>query len=332
MRYPEVPQPTVRRRQTSSDIQHTLRVSADPADTDPADTADTAARRRTRWSGGAGAPEAVTDGTEPAQRRPGGSRPRSARERGTSRRGTGRSDSGRSDTGESGVRRSASVDVHARRRRLAVILAAVVGAASLAYLLLVSAVLGVRSVDVLGTDVLSADEVRAAAGVPAGEPMLRLDVGAVADRVRRLSPVLAVHVERSWPSTVTVRVTERVPLAFTPAAGGARLVDSEGTEFATVAIPPSGVPELRTASRDSTVAAATVLATLAEPGRETLRAEVVAVRADSPLDVQLTLHGDRTARWGSADESARKAAVLAVLLTQPGSVYDVASPDLPTIR
>ena len=43
------------------------------------------------------------------------------------------------------------------------------------------------------------------------------------------------------------------------------------------------------------------------------------------------LANGKTVRWGNADDSARKAAVLAALMTRPGKVYDVSSPDLPTV-
>jgi cell division protein FtsQ len=36
--------------------------------------------------------------------------------------------------------------------------------------------------------------------------------------------------------------------------------------------------------------------------------------------------------WGSVERSERKAAVILPLLTQPGQQFDVASPDLPTVR
>ena len=44
------------------------------------------------------------------------------------------------------------------------------------------------------------------------------------------------------------------------------------------------------------------------------------------------LTGDRKVVWGTDDRAADKAAVLVPLLTQPGHVFDVTSPDLPTIR
>lgn len=230
--------------------------------------------------------------------------------------------------------RSEAARAYRRRglRRLAVLVACILGAIGLAYLLLLSSVFGVRSVDVVGTGLVPADAVRAAAAVTAGTPLLRLDTGAVADRVSGLRPVAAVEVQRSWPSTVTIRITERTPLAYGRETDGTRLVDAQGLDFATVAEPPPGLPELRTGSGEATVAAASVLVTLSGPGQEGLWAELLAVRADGPNDVQLVLRGDRTVRWGSAERSDRKAQVLAALLTQPGSVYDVVSPDLPTIR
>ncbi len=208
----------------------------------------------------------------------------------------------------------------------------VLGALGLGYLMLFSSVLGARSVEVTGIGLLTADEVRAAADVPAGTPLSRLDTGAVAGRVSGLLPVAAVEVVRSWPSTVTVRVTERVPVAYIVVPDGARLVDRTGVEFATIAAAPPGTPELLSGNADATTAAAAVIDTLAQPGREPLRAALLSVRADTAFDVQLTLTDGRTVRWGSATESDRKAAVLAALLSQPGTVFDVASPDLPTIR
>jgi len=56
------------------------------------------------------------------------------------------------------------------------------------------------------------------------------------------------------------------------------------------------------------------------------------IQAGSPDDVQFTLAGGKRVRWGSARQGAVKAQVLAALLSQPGTVYDVSSPELPTVR
>lgn len=232
-------------------------------------------------------------------------------------------------------RRPSAAARRARRRglvRLSVLVLSLLGAAALVYLLLASPLLGVRSVAVEGTTVLADDDVRRVAAVPAGQPMLRLDDAAVAERVAALAPVVHVRVERSWPSTVVLHLTERTPVAYQPTPAGARLVDATGVFFAVVAAPPPDLPELHALDGSPARAAAEVVAALADPKHQALRAELVSAHADSPNDVRLTLRGERTVRWGGAEESDRKAAVLAVLLSQPGAFYDVASPDLPTIR
>ena len=64
---------------------------------------------------------------------------------------------------------------------------------------------------------------------------------------------------------------------------------------------------------------------------EPLRAQVAAVEV-AGTRVTLGLRDGRSVRWGDPDRSADKIAVLGPLLGQPGTVYDVSSPDLPTVR
>ncbi|GDY32811.1 cell division protein FtsQ/DivIB [Gandjariella thermophila] len=191
--------------------------------------------------------------------------------------------------------------------------------------------LGVRHVDVVGTMGVTPDQVRAAAAIPPGSPMLRLDLRGIRDRVAALPRVAAVQVDRSWPATVSVRIVERSPVGLIRAEDGLHLVDRTGTDYATVADPPPGVPELRLRRADPhdrlTTAMVGVLAAL--PDR--LRAEVLSVSAGSPGSVRLSLSGGREVRWGGVESSARKAAVLQALLTRDGQVYDVSSPELPTV-
>jgi cell division protein FtsQ len=48
--------------------------------------------------------------------------------------------------------------------------------------------------------------------------------------------------------------------------------------------------------------------------------------------VTLTLRDGRTVLWGGADESAAKARVLTALLGRSGTVYDVSTPSVVTVR
>jgi cell division protein FtsQ len=215
------------------------------------------------------------------------------------------------------------------RRYVAV--SVLVGLAVIGIVMLWTPVLGVRSVDVSGEQLLTADQVRTAAQVPTGTPMLRLDTAAIAARVHQLPRVATVRVIRDWPSTIAIEVTERDPVGYVKASDGIHLVDSTGLDYAVVAKVPPGLPrvELTTVAPTDQRTQAVVGVLRALPAQ--LRTLVVTVSAKTPGSVTLGLRGGRTIRWGSADDSAQKAAVLAALMTRPGKVYDVSSPDLPTV-
>ncbi|MBW4720108.1 cell division protein FtsQ/DivIB [Saccharothrix obliqua] len=185
---------------------------------------------------------------------------------------------------------------------------------------------GVREVEVRGVVELSAERVREVAAVEEGTPLVRLDVDAVAARVRELSRVASVHVERELPGTVVLVVDERDPVAVVKAADGAHLVDATGRDYATVAQPPAGLPELKAAPA-GTPDAVGVLNGLPEE----LRREVLLVTATTGADIKLHLTAGREIRWGSYADTRRKAAVVQVLMTRDGTVFDVSSPELPTV-
>ena len=165
-----------------------------------------------------------------------------------------------------------------------------------------------------------------------GEAMLRLSTDQIAARVAQLPRVASVDVSRDWPSTVLIQVTERDPVGFIKLADGVHLVDGTGFDYATVAAAPAGLPviQLPRAAADDPKTQAVVGVLAALPTQ--LRPQVVTIGAQTPGSVTFSLADGRTILWGSVDDSARKAAVLGALLTQPGRTYDVSSPALPTIR
>jgi cell division protein FtsQ len=124
-----------------------------------------------------------------------------------------------------GVRRNAG---RRRLKRLTVVL----GVVALVVAALVATrtpVLDVDRVVVGGNDHTTADEVRRAADIPQGKPLVSVDPGAVAARVEELPWVESARVERSWPSTVKVQVTERVAVAVVQVTDDhAAAVDAEG--------------------------------------------------------------------------------------------------------
>jgi cell division protein FtsQ len=223
-----------------------------------------------------------------------------------------------------------------RRRYLArrwVAVLVVLAVLGLTYVIMFTPLVGVRTVDVLGTREISREAVAEAAAIEPGSPMVRLDTDEVARRVARLPRVAEVSVSRSFPSTVEIQVTERRPVAVVldGDGDGVHLVDRTGMSYATVSARPAGLPVLkviRVAPDDpSTHAAVTVLGAIPDQ----LRERVVELSARTPGDVQLKLANGRVIKWGDAQDNERKAAVLAPLLTRPGKTYDVATPDFPTV-
>ncbi|WP_219417140.1 cell division protein FtsQ/DivIB [Pseudonocardia nigra] len=227
---------------------------------------------------------------------------------------------------------------HYRRRRLAAVLAGVlllVGLALTGRVLLYDAGLAdVEDVQVTGTAAVPVDAVLAAAAVVPGGPLAAVDTEAVAARVAELPGVATAEVARGWPNTVTIAVTERVPVATARTPDGLALVDATGVVYR--AASDAELPRLTfpAATGDpATVGAVAVLTALPDTVRAQVRSvEARVARDGAPPQVTLELTEDRQVRWGAPDRAAEKSAALVPLLTQPGRVYDVASPDLPTIR
>ncbi|PVZ08915.1 cell division protein FtsQ/DivIB [Actinomycetospora cinnamomea] len=223
-----------------------------------------------------------------------------------------------------------------RRRRLWVgLVVGVLVAAALVYLTVFSPLLDVREVQVVGAAPDQVEAVRTATAVAPGTSLLWLDGDDVAERVRTLPRTASVDVSRDWPGTLVVTVAEREPVLAVHAPGGVLLVDRTGFGYRTIAERPAGVPLLMlppgvlpSPDEAATRAAADVVVALPPA----LRADVLEVRAHGRFDVSFVLRGNREVRWGADADNERKAAVLSALLTRPGSVYDVSTPDLAVVR
>lgn len=224
---------------------------------------------------------------------------------------------------------------------LGVLLAGVLAAGC--WLVWFSPVFDVRTVAVSGTRVLTVDQVLAAAAVPVGGPLERLDTGAAETRVAAALPRVArVRISTSLPHTVRIQITERTAIAAVKDDDGRfTQVDAGGVRFVTTATAPPGVPVVQLALSAAGKAA---LGVFPEPVLLTAAVDVakalplsVATRTSSVLvhsydDLELQLTDGSRVLWGSSERDARKAAVLGALLRQKGSGYDVSAPDDPAIR
>lgn len=206
------------------------------------------------------------------------------------------------------------------------VLAAAALIAAMGWVLYGSRLLVVRSIEVTGTHLVPKSEVLAAAGIPRGLPLMRVNTGAAASRVDRITQVQSARVTRSWPDGVVITVRERTPALAVPVAGGFDLVDPSGVVVQQVTKQPRRLPRFIPAGplpgNPGVRAAAGVLREL--PG--TLAGRVTSVTAPTPNAVTLHLPGGVTIDWGSPGLAAQKTRVLAILMRTHARSYDVSAP------
>jgi hypothetical protein len=124
-------------------------------------------------------------------------------------------------------------------------LAAIAIAAAVAWALLGSRFLIVRSVQVTGTGpTVSRAQVLAAAQIQPGLPLIRVSTSAIAHRVGAIRQVQSAEVSRDWPHTIVISVKLRTPVFAVARPGGYALVDAFGVDLQDSARRPARFPLL----------------------------------------------------------------------------------------
>ncbi|MGO4492874.1 cell division protein FtsQ/DivIB [Arthrobacter sp. 2YAF22_2] len=228
-----------------------------------------------------------------------------------------------------------------RRRRIvlstvgvmAVLIAGIVAAA------VYSPWLALQTVTVEGTRMLSPDQVKAALAPLQGKPLPQISDQDVSGLLKPLVQVKAVTTEARPPSTLEVKITERVPVALVKQADVFQLVDADGVQLSTTPDPSSvKLPVIDGGAgalpQDLFHAITAVLGALP--------ADVLARLSDASAKsvdaVELKLVDGQTIVWGNEGEKELKAKVLAALLKAPADpknpvrVYDVSVPRHPVTR
>lgn len=188
----------------------------------------------------------------------------------------------------------------------------------------------VQNVTVSGNKLISSQQVIDAAAVPLGSPLVSIKSNDIAQRVLSLSPVHSVSVEREWPHTVSIIVTERVAVFQRVSQGSYQWVDGTGTIFHSESSASPTLIQVSTGSVDNRLLSdvATVVGNLpAEVAKL-----VTKMSANTPDEIVLTLKDGRRVNWGSADQSDIKGPLVKALLDHKATVYDVSSPANPTSR
>lgn len=113
------------------------------------------------------------------------------------------------------ARRRQQVEAERGRRRRGILIAVAVVAGLLAAVVAVlrSPVLDVDRVVVAGSNSIDDDDVVRASGIGRGDAMVDVDLAAARDAVMALPDVASARVEREWPGTVRISVTDERPIA-----------------------------------------------------------------------------------------------------------------------
>ncbi|MFE3440656.1 cell division protein FtsQ/DivIB, partial [Streptomyces sindenensis] len=229
-------------------------------------------------------------------------------------------------------------------RRLLLILIGAAAALLVAFLIWAlygSSWLRVEKVTTSGVEVLTREEVEAVAATPIGAPLVSVDTDAMERRLRQKLPRIdRVDVVRSWPDGIGLKVTERKPVVLVEKGGKFVEVDAKGVRYATVARAPKGVPLLELEPEPS--------ASLRRFGGDRLLREAVRVTGDLPAAVakdteavrvtsfdaiSLRLTRGREVIWGSSENGAAKALILAALMkaAPKAGQFDVSAPTAPAV-
>lgn len=214
-------------------------------------------------------------------------------------------------------------------------------AAGCTWILYGSSWLRVEKVTAAGTEVLTREQVLAAAAVPLGAPLVSVDTDEIEARVRgRLPRIDSVDVVRAWPHGIGLKVTERKPVLLIKKDAQFVEVDASGVRFDTVGQAPAGVPLLELSARQSPSGRRFDEERLLHEAvgiagdlPEAIRKETAQVKVRSYDSVVLELTGGRTVVWGSSEQGAAKGRALTALLkaSPKADRFDVSVPTAPAV-
>lgn len=184
-----------------------------------------------------------------------------------------------------------------------------------------------ETVTIQGVSRLTVEQLSAVAAVPVGEPLASQNLTEISDRLTALPELKTVLVERGWPSTLLITVTERVPIAVAATAGGFNLIDNEGKNSGVVTEPPAGLLVIA-ATPDSPAMQSAIQVVAALPAEW----QVTGLAATSQDSVVVNLASGAVISFGSGEEAAQKVKVASALLAQNYLTINVSAPEAPSAR
>ncbi|WP_297081290.1 cell division protein FtsQ/DivIB [uncultured Demequina sp.] len=168
----------------------------------------------------------------------------------------------------------------------------------------------------------------------AGTSVALLNTGHVEHQIEALAGVKEARVERVWPSGLRVTLTSAEPVAAIPLADGTYvMLDERGVQVDEGAEAPDDLPVVNVPLDAEDTRILDGVISVIDQLPVAMRDRVQDIEASTEDSIQFVLRDGPRVEWGSAEESALKAEVLAVLLQEAGDaeLIDVSAPTLPTV-
>ena len=222
---------------------------------------------------------------------------------------------------------------HSRNRRIALatvsgLLVALIG---LVILAVYSPLLSLRTITIDGTSRIDAKQLTTALSDQFGKPLALIDFDRVTDELGAFPLVRSYVTETVPPDTLRIHIVERQPVWQISRGESYALVDPAGVTIDTSAERVEGLPiiEMPGARASGRAFDSSVEVLLAMPPSLLKRIDSISARTRD--DVTLVLVGvGQHVRWGSAQNSDKKATLLAALIkaTNPArrGEFDVSAP------
>lgn len=195
--------------------------------------------------------------------------------------------------------------------------------------LVTTPIMSVKEIRVEGSDRVSSEKIVSALESQLGKPIALVSDAEIGAALEQFTALESYAVDLLPPSTVLIRITERIPVALNE---DGQLVDAAGVNLGE---PRSGEGDLPTivgvtAGTDEFDAVARVLSNLSEVMLE----QVTEITASSTQSIQLKTEGE-TIIWGGPQDSRLKSDTVQALLASDaveGKTIDVSAPEHPVVR
>ncbi|CAB4333687.1 unannotated protein [freshwater metagenome] len=183
-----------------------------------------------------------------------------------------------------------------------------------------------QEVKISGNSRLTVEQIAAAAAIPIGNSLMSINTGTVTSQIVALPEIKSATVERGWPHSILITITERTPIAVAATAEGYNLIDSDGMNAGVVAAPPPGLLII-SAQPDSPAMTSAIQALAAIPANWKL----IGLRAVTQDSVIATLEGGVVITFGSGERASDKVDVAQALMEKGYTLINVSAPDAPTV-